>query len=185
MWRTTSTVASLLNEEMRNREILFEKAISGQESFQERWEECVDTVVSYLPIATSALYVKNFFKKESRDAAWKIVNSIQDEFENILNATEWMDNETKGKALKKAKNMVMHIGYPDELTDDNKLIKYYKDLRINEKNFFGSVLNISRFDFKKIVKSFRKPVNKTSWEDHAHVAVINAFYNPVENSIRK
>jgi membrane metallo-endopeptidase-like protein 1 len=169
---------------MRNREMQFEKSISGQESFEERWEECVNTVLAYLPIATSALYVKNFFKKESRDAAWDIVNSIRDEFESTLNDTEWMDDETKAKAWEKAKKMVMHIGYPDELTDDKKVEKYYKGLEVDEKNFFGSVLNITKFDIKKVVRSLRKPVNKTSWEEHANVAVINAFYNPVENSIQ-
>jgi membrane metallo-endopeptidase-like protein 1 len=157
----------------------FQTSISGQKSFQERWEECVDTTLTYLSIATSALYVKNFFKKESRDAAWEIVDMVRDEFENTLNVTEWMDDETRTKALEKAKKMVMHIGYPDELIDDRKLSKYYKGLELDEKNFFGSVLNISKFDTKKVIRSLRAPVNKTSWEEHAQVAVINAYYNPV------
>lgn len=142
-------------------------------------------MLTYLPIATSALYVKNFFKKESRDAAWEIVNSIRNEFENTLNVTEWMDDDTRMKALEKAKKMAMHIGYPAELTDAKKLLKYYKGLVIDERKFFDSVVNITRFDTKKVASSLRKPVNKTDWEDHANVALINAFYNPVENSIRE
>ena len=174
-----------MNEEVRNRYMEFQTTISGQKSFQERWEECVNFCVSYLPIATSALYVENFFKNESRDAAWEIVNSIRDEFRMTLNVTEWMDEETKERALEKAKTMQMHIGYPDELTDERKLMDYYEGLEVDEKKFFASVLNVTRFDTRKLIKNFRLPVNRTDWEEHAYVAVVNAFYNPVENSIRE
>lgn len=184
IWRTSSAVADLLNDEIRNRHLEFLASISGQKSFEERWKECVELVLSSLPIATSALYVKNFFRKESRDTAQEIVDRIQEEFENTLNVTEWMDDETKARALEKAKNMVMHIGYPNELIDDKKLLEYYDGLKINEKSFFDSVMNITKFEVQKVVKNYRKPVNKTNWEEHAHVAIINAFYNPVENSIR-
>lgn len=185
LWRTTSTVAHLLNDKARDLYMEFQRNISGQKSFEERWEECIDDVLTYLPVSTSALYVKHFFKESSKYEALDLVKAIQHEFENTLRTTEWMDEATREEALMKAKTMGRHIGYPNELTNDLKLTDYYKDLKINEKSYLEAILNISKFEAKRTMKNFRKPVNKTNWEDHAHVAIINAFYNPVENSIRK
>lgn len=185
LWRTTSTVAELLNDKVRDRYMEFQKNISGQKSFEDRWEECVDAALLYLPVATSALYVKHFFQKSAKDTALELVNAIQEEFEDTLRTIDWMDEETRKEALKKIKVMDRHIGYPNELTDNIKLTDYYKNLVINEKCYFDSVLNISKFEAKRTTDSLRKPVNKTNWEDHAIVAVINAFYHPSENSIRK
>lgn len=184
-WRTTSTIVDLLNDKIRDRYMEFKGNISGQKSFEERWKECVDAVLSYLPVATSALYVKHFFDASSKDVAMELVDSVQEAFEDTLKNVEWMDDETKKQALHKAKLMELHIGYPNELTDNIKLTDYYGDLTINEKLYFESILNISKFEAKRTMKNFRKPVNRTNWEDHAQVAIINAFYNPVENSIRE
>lgn len=35
------------------------------------------------------------------------------------------------------------------------------------------------------LKKLREPVNKTDWITHGRPAVVNAFYSPLENSIRK
>jgi neprilysin len=185
MWRTAASTADLLNKQIRNRRLEFSKVLSGRKSFELRWQECIDVVLDNLPIATSALYVKNFFKKESRNVAKQMVESIQEEFQKILENVTWMDDSTRAAAMKKAKAMIAHIGYPDELMNDTKLVEFYDDLTLDDSKYFESVLNVSRFDNMKTMKNLRKAVNKTDWESHANVAVINAFYNPLENSIRK
>ena len=185
MWRTAASTADLLNKQIRNRRLEFSKVLSGRKSFESRWQECIDVVLENLPIATSALYVKNFFMKESRNVAKEMVESIKIEFQKILENVSWMDESSKSAAIKKAREMVVHIGYPDELMNDKKLIEYYGNLTLDEGKFFESVLNVSIFDNQKTMRNFRKVVNKTDWESHASVAVINAFYNPLENSIRK
>lgn len=185
MWRSSSAVADMLDKKMRDRHLEFSKTLSGKISSESRWEECVDLVSGTFPIATSALYIKNYFKRESRDTALEMVNSIKEEFQSILKTVPWMDDTTRAAALEKAKKMTAHIGYPDELMDDTKLIEYYGNLTIDETKFFESILTISKFDFNKVLRSLRKPVNKTDWETHSQVAIINAFYNAAENSIRK
>lgn len=142
-------------------------------------------VLDNLPIATSALYVKNFFKRESRNVAREMVEAINEAFQKILENVSWMDESTREAAMKKATGMVAHIGYPDELMNNTKIDEYYENLTLDENKYFESVINVTRFDNMKTMKSLRKLVNKTDWESHANVAVINAFYNPLENSIRK
>lgn len=185
MWRTASSVSTILNDDIRELKLNFSKVMSGKKKFEVRWRECIDMVLDTLPIATSALYVKHFFKRESRDTAVEMVESIKEEFQTILQSVSWMDETTREAAMVKAKVMVAHIGYPDELMDDSKIEKYYKNLTLDENKYFESILNISRFDSQKTLKALWKPVNKSDWETHSYVAMVNAFYNGGENSIRE
>lgn len=184
-WRLSASVADLLSSVIRDRQLQFEKVLSGKERFEARWEECVQVTMTELDISTSALYVRNFFKKESKVYALQIVQSIKKEFEESLRNVSWMDEKTMAAALIKINDMATHIGYPEELLNDTLLSEYYKDLVINDQEFFETMLNVSKFDIDYKFKNFRKPVNKTEWRTHANAAVINAFYNPLENSIRK
>lgn len=163
----------------------FTKVFSGRVTSETRPRECIDIVLESLPIATSALYVRNFFKKDSRDIALEMVDVIREEFQDILKSVSWMDETTREASLEKAKKMTAHIGYPDELMDDKKLIEYYENLTVDESKFFDSMVRISQFESDKTLETLRKPVNKSDWETHANVAIVNAFYNPAENSIRK
>ena len=185
MWRLALSTSSLLSDKIRERRLEYITSLTGVKKYQERWKECVSWSSSYLSIAASALYIRNFFNQKSKDDALELVNTIRDEFENNLKSTEWMDSETRTAALEKAKKMKNFIGYPNELKDDDKLIEYYENLEINNKEFFKSYLMLNRFSAKKEMAKFREPVDKEDWKDHSDVAIINAFYSPLENSIRK
>lgn len=103
---------------------------------------------------------------------------------NVLQVT-WMDEKTRKAALEKLETIVPFIAYPDELKDSDKLDKYYRSLEILEDNYLKSRLNLKLFDNAHEIKRYREPVNKTDWVAHGYSAVVNAFYNPSENSIRK
>lgn len=181
IWHTVSSTVDLLGKEIRDRSLDFSKIITGKQSFEPRWKECANIVKKFLPIATSALYVRNFFKNGSREIALEMVNSIREEFVSILSTVPWMDESTREAALEKAKAMVSHIGYPDELMDDSKLNKYYEGLTIDEEKYFESIQLVAN----KTLNSFRKLVNKTDWETHSNVATVNAFYSSNQNSFRQ
>lgn len=185
MWRLAGGVASILSENIRERRLQYLKALTGVQKYQERWKECVGSTSGYLSIATSSLYIRKFFNQKSKDDALELVNMIRDEFKDILKSTEWMDDETRAIALEKAEKMKNFIAYPDELKNDSKLIEHYEDLEIDSEEFFNSILKFNRFATKKGMRKFREPVDKNDWKDHASVAVVNAFYNSIENSIRK
>jgi len=51
-------------------------------------------------------------------------------------------------------------------------------------DYLGNVLNLTKFGTDYAYKKLREPVNKTDWISHGRPAVVNAFYSPLENSIR-
>lgn len=114
-----------------------------------------------------------------------MIANIRYEFEDTLKETNWMDDATKKEALKKAKGLVSHIGYPNELTDNTKLEKYFEPLEIERDNWLGNVMRSRKFVVDFIYSRLREPRNKTDWLNHASPAVVNAYYNSLENSIRE
>lgn len=95
-----------------------------------------------------------------------------------------MDNETKKNALDKANAMLSCIAYPDELLNDEKLKETHEEsLEFHDDKFMENILAIKLLMTKEMYNNFRSPFNRSDWMNHINVAVINAFYNHIENSI--
>lgn len=58
-------------------------------------------------------------------------------------------------------------------------------LEITGEPFFESVVNLTKFFWNLGNGLLREKVNKTDWRTHAYAAVINAFYDFMENSLSK
>ena len=185
MWRITGFSSYFLTEALRKRQLQYSTIINGNQLQEPRWEECVNIVNTYLPIAVGSLYIRHHFQKQSKKLVSDMVTRIKVEFEKILKTVPWMDDITRVSALAKVKSMVTHIGYPDELMDDQKLIDFYKNITVDENKYLESILKINIFGTNRAFNKLREPVNKTDWITHAKPAVVNAFYSSIENSIRK
>lgn len=62
--------------------------------------------------------------------AVEMVRFIQDEFDDILHKTEWMDSETKKNAYKKSRMMKAIVGYPEELANDTLVMEHYHEVLV-------------------------------------------------------
>lgn len=138
-----------------------------------------------LAISVGSLYVRKHFNRDSKAIALEMVNNIRTVFSQILDEVQWMDAATKQEAKKKLHSMTTHIGYPDEMLDNEKLEEYYRKLDIDPDKYFESFLKMNVFGTDYSFNKLRLPVNKTDWIRHARPAVVNAFYSSIENSIRK
>lgn len=69
--------------------------------------------------------------------------------------------------------------------DDQKLIEFYKNVKVDEDKYLESILSINIFGTDRAFKKLRESVNKTDWITHSKPAVVNAFYSSIENSIRE
>ncbi|XP_058986488.1 neprilysin-2 isoform X2 [Musca domestica] len=189
MWRIHAFSVAFLSEEFRKRQLQYATALTGRQEQEARWKECVDISSGSddddtLAISVGSLYVRKYFKEDSKSNALEMVNNIRSVFDNILDEVTWMDDKTKAEAKNKLKHMTTHIGYPDEMLDDKKLAEYYDKLEIDADKYFESFLKMNVFGTDYSFNKLRLPVNKTDWIRHARPAVVNAFYSSIENSIQ-
>lgn len=117
-------------------------------------------------------------------AATILAKTIQDQFIETLRTVPWMDAESRSAAIIKANRMLLHIAYPDELVDTNKLEEYYRGLELTPDSLIQSLVQLHKFFEKRAINKLRKPINKIDWETHSKATQVNAFYSPTENSIR-
>ncbi|CAH1395389.1 unnamed protein product [Nezara viridula] len=184
LWRAASSVVSYMPEKFRNRQLEYYTAVSGSTEREARWKECVDHASSSLSLAVGSLYIQKYFDEEAKKNALDLVRRIREEMYKILEAVEWMDDETREHALTKAKAMTEHIAYPDELLENDKLEKFYSGYEITDGDFLEAVLNTTKFAFEFNFGRLRDLVNKTEWFSHGRPTIVNAYYNSIENSIQ-
>ncbi|XP_070137530.1 neprilysin-2 isoform X1 [Drosophila bipectinata] len=194
-WRIHGFSIGFLSEEFRKRQLQYATALSGRQEQEARWKECVDIATGSmdeeseedydsLGISVGSLYVRKHFHQDSKENALKMVTEIRDVFNDILDEVNWMDAKTKKEAKEKLHSMATHIGYPDEMLDNEKLAKYYAKLDIDPDKYFESFLGMNIFGTDYSFNKLRLPVNKTDWVRHARPAIVNAFYSSLENSIQ-
>lgn len=96
-----------------------------------------------------------------------------------------MDQETKKNALDKAEAIDQFVAYPNELLNASIVDNYYARLKFDDNDdYFKSVLRLAKFGCDKNFEKLHVAVNKSDWVTHGRAAVVNAFYNLVENSIQ-
>ncbi|RZF35771.1 hypothetical protein LSTR_LSTR012069 [Laodelphax striatellus] len=185
LWRVVSGSVKFLSDKFRRSQLEYASIVTGKTEMGSRWKECIKVAGDSFPLAVGAQYVRKFFKEDSKQNAVELVCRIRKEMYKIIEHVDWMDEQTRAAALEKAKAMTTHIAYPDELLDDKKLIEFYEKLEISSTDdYIGAVLNVAKFRGDRSLGRLRDPVNKTDWISHGRPAIVNAFYNSLENSIQ-
>jgi len=146
-------------------------------------EKCSALVIKSLPIATNAMYIREFYDPLSKKVATDMIELLKGEFRKILESASWLDDPTRRAALKKLEAMNGTIGYPDEYLENAALEEFYKPLKVDKSDFFMSMLNIQAFTTKVMFEKLHKPVVAHEWINDFKVDEVNAYYWSSENYI--
>ncbi|GBN89430.1 Neprilysin-2, partial [Araneus ventricosus] len=82
-----------------------------------------------------------------------------------------------------AENMATYIGYPNELLEEWKVAEIYDGLHLNSTSYFENVRILRKWATDYVLSKLRKSNVKGDWKKRSAAAVVNAFYNSIENSI--
>lgn len=185
LWRLTTMAIPYMSKSYRDIETKYQELFFGEYKRSKRWIECVGVVVSEMPIATGAMYARQFFDETAKLEAIKMVNAIKREFEEVLIHAPWMDDVTRLSALKKLQVMQAFVGYPDELKDDAKLEEYYEKLDFIDGDYYYSILANNKFQLETSELQLREPAIRSDWKMLSNVVDINAYYDAAENKMSK
>ncbi|XP_070184000.1 neprilysin-1-like, partial [Littorina saxatilis] len=181
IWRVVMMLAPELSEDYQEVHNKYKMVLHGVKRGKIRWKKCVEDINKHMGLAVGAMFVRENFKPESKETALEMIRDIRNAFNELLDENEWMDEETKAVAKQKANAMDARIGYPDFITDPQKLDAKYAGLDLEEDHYFNNILAIKRFDADTKMSRLRDTVLKDVWEQPP--AEINAFYNPNANDI--
>jgi len=195
IWRNVKYAMSYLGAEALKISLKYKKALTGKSRESPRWERCVATTSGLgsnyfyfyegsLTNAVGGMYARKHFKANAKEMADSMVENIRSEFKIMLDEITWMDDTTKVKAHKKVDQMVPHIAYAKEILDDDLINEFYEGFSLETDSYFKNILRLNKWISAYYANEFRNPIDKTSWKTHGGAAIVNAFYNPSENSIQ-
>jgi len=120
-------------------------------------------------------YVKKYFSEESKLRLDEMIRYFKQTLNDMIRESDWMEDETKTKALEKLESIKWKIGYPVKYEDMSNLKLNY------DYTFLGSVAKISEWWYYRNGKELFKNVDLDKWEMYPHQ--VNAYYHPLLNEI--
>ena len=194
VWRNVKSSISYLNKEALAHALEYSRVLTGKNSDVPRWERCTKAVAGLsgslyfyegsLTNAVGSMYAKSYFKLDAKQKADEMVENIRIVFKELLDELDWMDDVTRAKAHLKADQMTSHMAYAKEILDDNLINEFYEGLDLKPDSYLKNYLRLKRFINLYYAKEYRKKIDKKDWRTHGGAAIVNAFYNPEENSIQ-
>jgi putative endopeptidase len=154
----------------------YSKTLKGTQKMKFQWTRTIENLNSVIGELIGIMYSYKYFKPESKKLAYEIVNLIKDELKDYLIYNDWMETNTKKKALEKLEKMSIKIGYPDIIK------KNYSELKIIDSNsLIFNIILVKTFNNKYFLESLYEPVDRTRWLMNSHN--VNAYYSPNMNEI--
>ncbi|CAK9297953.1 unnamed protein product [Gordionus sp. m RMFG-2023] len=180
MWKTVHHLLQYTNRDLVDMEKAFNKLVSTG-SLKSRWKICVYNTLKFFPLINGHLFVKRYFDKETKESIYNISKEIKDVFNERLPQIEWMDNQTRIVAQKKADFIIKKIAYPALLSDLDYLDNINRRVNISKETYFGNILKLEQEASQMDHTYFRKYVNRTEWRDT--ILEVNAYYHWNKNYI--
>ncbi len=152
----------------------FGTVLSGIKEPQPRWKRVVENTNDQLGELIGQVYVAEYLPKGTKEKLTEIGAAIKDVYAERIKNLDWMEAETKEKALKKLDQIVMKVGYPDKWKDMSKL-------EVVANSYAQNMMNSNRWHHDYNIAKYGKPVDRNEWEMTPQT--YNAYYNPSNNEI--
>ncbi|WP_405023539.1 M13 family metallopeptidase [Mangrovimonas cancribranchiae] len=178
-WTLLRRSAGLLSTEIDKANWEFYgRDLRGSKKQRDREERALNTINGTIGEALGKLYVDQKFPPEAKEKAKNMIDNIKIAFENRINNLDWMEPETKEKAIEKLKKMKVKIAYPDQWKD-------YSNLEISSVEdggtYFDNMKNVSKWNFQEDLADLGQPVDKSEWLMAPQI--VNAYFMPPYNEI--
>ncbi|CAG8565518.1 11336_t:CDS:10 [Funneliformis mosseae] len=186
IWQAIYTYADSLSENFRVPLRKLRAKLRGtDESIKpKRWEECLKSVDNTLGLMAGRYFVLRAFGGKSKELADQIIMSLKDAFIKQLPRLDWLDKETREKAIEKVNRIIQKIGFPSKSPDTmspQSLAEYYEKINIEKDRYFGNILSAHVWASENKWKKVGKPVDLGQW--YMTPQTVNAYYNPTANEI--
>jgi putative endopeptidase len=175
-WATLNDAAGRLSTEIEKANWdFYSKTLNGAKKQRPADERALATVNGTVGEALGKLYVDEMFPPEAKEKAEKMIANVIQAYKNRIMNLDWMDPQTKEKAIEKLNKFTVKIGYPDKW-EDYSLMEVSSD-----KGYYENMTAVTNWGFKKNLSEINEPVDKSKWGMSPQT--VNAYFNPFNNEI--
>lgn len=174
-FHVTDDAAPLLSKRFVDTEWEFRsKFLNGTNEQRPRWKRAVAASESAMGEAIGRAYVARYFPPESKAKMEQLVSDLRTAMKARISNLQWMEPETKARALEKLAKFTVKIGYPSKWRD-------YSTLTVKEGDLVGNAERSAKFEWAYDVNRLNKPVDKLEWGMTPQT--VNAYYQSTKNEI--
>ena len=150
------------------------KVLNGQPVQRERWKRGVSQVNKGVGELAGRMYVERHFPAESKAKMETLVANLRAAFQQRLEQSSWLGDETRKRALEKLSTFVAKIGYPDKWKD-------YSALEVRRGELIGNIKRVYSWDWRRDIARLDEPVDRDEW--FTTPQRVNAYYKSLNNEI--
>jgi len=126
IWSFVKDTTHYLPRLFQDARLDFDKVYRDAKTISPRYRQCANEAINQMPFSVGRLYInESGFDDTSKQSVKKMVANIINEFKFILTNVDWMDNESKVKAMEKANNIDVKMAYPEFTYNDTHLNTLY------------------------------------------------------------
>ncbi|CAG9535457.1 unnamed protein product [Cercopithifilaria johnstoni] len=185
LWRVIQGYSPFLPPVMREPFYAFKANQTGipSTSVPDRWEDCVFLATIIIDMPVGRLYVANHF---DHLRAMKKMNDLTKHFKNELikqlKAVDWMEEETRQRAIIKAQRINYKSGFPPYIFNESYMEKNW-DLpeTTNNESLLEFTIRIKRVHINNELMRLKKVVDTSIWIQSP--AQVDAYYVPNLNEM--
>lgn len=152
----------------------YSRTLTGAKQLLPRWKRCTTAVDRDLGEALGQKYVEAAFAGESKAKMMQMIQALTRAMEKDIHEIDWMEPDTKKRALEKLAAITDKIGYPEKWRD-------YSTLKIARNDALGNSLRANAFETKRDLDKIGKPPNPKDWS--MTPPTVNAYYSSQQNNI--
>ncbi|XP_066921602.1 endothelin-converting enzyme homolog [Clytia hemisphaerica] len=159
----------------------FQRALFGIQERPQRWGKCIVDLEETMEMGLASLYVAKSLTTAGRNMATEMVKNITNAFRRNLVNVDWMDVSTKAKAFVKVDSIRDNIGYPDYVNNETYLDIMYKNVEVNNGNYFRNALNVYQEKRRMNMRLLNEPVDKSAYD--LPPTLVEAYFDPNKNKM--
>jgi putative endopeptidase len=167
-----AAVGPYLSSDINALAFAFTSSLTGQQQPTPPVKVALRQATNVMSDTVGQLYAEQFFGDAAKKEITAMTQEIIIAFRARIAANAWMSAETKAKAVEKLDKVKVRVAYPDRFIS-------YDDVQIGA-SYAESITNFGRAAGKRELAKVGKPTDQSNW---GPVALVNAFYNPLENTI--
>lgn len=173
-WHLLRNRSSMLSKAFFDADFEFYgKFMNGQPEPEPRWKRVKETVDRGVGHSLGQLYVEKAFAGDAKAKIKALVENVRAAFKTRIEAAEWMQPETKQKAIQKLQAFGVKVGYPD-------VWKTY-NFEVKTGDYYGNIVRSTKWHIEENKAKLGKPINRTEWG--MTPPTVNAYYSPSMNEI--
>ena len=179
MWQFTKGYIPYLSQNFLTVYYNFTEAVYGRGNIS-RNETCLGIAQEVMPIALARPYTEFVLPGALKGIVEGMISQVKTAFKERVNASSWLEPQTKTKCYEKVDDIAQRVAYPDEVYHETALNALYENYTFH--NMVGFLLFMANAEYLILTKNLRRlhtTVDRMEW-DIAPTAV-NAYYNPSFN----